>query len=88
MSESEVTRKGLRGIRPGREAIPGKTGDDARRWRRKGRAEQPMVPEPEFTSYYGKPVLNPPVWEARGHRRGTLLPRRAGFQAALSLLAA
>jgi hypothetical protein len=36
-----------------------------RRWRRKGRAEQPMVPKAEFTSYYGKPVLNPPVWEAR-----------------------
>jgi hypothetical protein len=29
------------------------------------RAEQPVVPEAEFTSYYGKPVLNPPVWEAR-----------------------
>ena len=29
------------------------------------RAEQPMVPKAEFTSYYGKPVLNPPVWEAR-----------------------
>jgi formate-dependent nitrite reductase membrane component NrfD len=24
-----------------------------------------MVPQAEFTSYYGKPVLNPPVWEAR-----------------------
>jgi Polysulphide reductase, NrfD len=24
-----------------------------------------MVPDAEFTSYYGKPVLNPPVWEAR-----------------------
>ena len=35
------------------------------RWRRKRRAEQPMVPRAEFTSYYGKPVLNPPVWEAR-----------------------
>ena len=37
----------------------------ARRWRRKDRAERPMVPKTEFTSYYGKPVLNPPVWEAR-----------------------
>jgi hypothetical protein len=37
----------------------------ASRWRRKRRAEQPMVPRAEFTSYYGKPVLNPPVWEAR-----------------------
>jgi len=34
------------------------------RWRRKRRAEQPMVPKAEFSSYYGKPVLNPPVWEA------------------------
>jgi hypothetical protein len=24
-----------------------------------------MVPRAEFTSYYGKPVLNPPVWEVR-----------------------
>lgn len=24
-----------------------------------------MVPEAQFGSYYGKPVLNPPVWEAR-----------------------
>jgi formate-dependent nitrite reductase membrane component NrfD len=24
-----------------------------------------MVPPAEFTSYYGKPILNPPVWEAR-----------------------
>ena len=26
------------------------------------RGEQPMVPPAEFTSYYGKPVLNSPVW--------------------------
>jgi DMSO reductase anchor subunit len=32
------------------------------RWRRKRRPEL-MVPKAEFTSYYGKPVLNPPVWE-------------------------
>lgn len=35
----------------------------ARRGRRGG--EQPMVPPAEFTSYYGKPVLNAPVWEPR-----------------------
>jgi hypothetical protein len=29
---------------------------------RKRRAEQPVVPRADFTSYYGKPVLNPPVW--------------------------
>jgi hypothetical protein len=62
MSETEVTGKGPRGDRPGRHAVPG----DGRRWRRRGgRAEQPMVPKAEFTSYYGKPVLNPPVWEPR-----------------------
>jgi DMSO reductase anchor subunit len=27
--------------------------------------ERPMVPKADFTSYYGKPVLNQPVWEAR-----------------------
>ncbi|HEY0937156.1 MAG TPA: NrfD/PsrC family molybdoenzyme membrane anchor subunit, partial [Trebonia sp.] len=81
---SEATRAGLRGQRPGREAVPakgrhaapgqpasgqraggGRAGGDPRRWRRGRRAEQPMVPEAEFTSYYGKPVLNAPVWEAR-----------------------
>jgi len=36
----------------------------ARSWRRKRRAEQAMVPPAEFRSYYGKPVLNPPVWTA------------------------
>jgi formate-dependent nitrite reductase membrane component NrfD len=64
VSESEVTRKGPPGNRPDREAVSGNAGDAVRRWRRKGRAERPMVPKAEFTSYYGKPVLNPPVWEA------------------------
>jgi formate-dependent nitrite reductase membrane component NrfD len=62
MSSSDVTRKGLRGTRPGREAVAGVT---ASRRRRGGRGEQPMVPPAEFTSYYGKPVLNAPVWAAR-----------------------
>jgi hypothetical protein len=33
-----------------------------RRGRRGGRAEQPMVPDAEFTSYYGRPVIKEPVW--------------------------
>jgi len=37
----------------------------ASRWRRKRRAEQPMVPKATFSSYYGKPVLKAPVWKAR-----------------------
>lgn len=29
-----------------------------------GSREMPMVPEPEFTSYYGRPVVKAPPWEA------------------------
>src|SRR5947209_5347871 len=32
--------------------------------KRGGRGEQPMVPDAEFTSYYGLPVLNGPVWHS------------------------
>ena len=60
MSGSDVTRGGLRGVRPGREAT---TGVNTGRRGRRGRGEQPMVPDAEFTSYYGKPVINPPVWK-------------------------
>ncbi|PRX43429.1 polysulfide reductase NrfD [Prauserella shujinwangii] len=44
--------------RPAREAMTGvHTG-------RKRKGEQPVVPDTEFTSYYGKPVLNGPVWKS------------------------
>ncbi len=37
----------------------------ARRWRGKGdRGERPVVPRAEFRSYYGRPVLQEPVWKA------------------------
>ncbi|MER6474313.1 NrfD/PsrC family molybdoenzyme membrane anchor subunit [Streptomyces collinus] len=63
MSESDVTREGLRGERPGREAPTGaEAGRRRNRRGRGGRGEQPMVPEAEFSSYYGKPVLNKPTW--------------------------
>ena len=65
MSEAEAPA-GLRGQRAGREAVPGRgSGGPAGHGGAGGRAERPMVPKAEFTSYYGKPVLNPPVWEAR-----------------------
>jgi formate-dependent nitrite reductase membrane component NrfD len=32
--------------------------------RRRRRAEQPVVPDPQFTSYYGRPVIKEPVWSA------------------------
>ncbi|MFL6056285.1 MAG: NrfD/PsrC family molybdoenzyme membrane anchor subunit [Actinoallomurus sp.] len=60
MSESDVTKEGIRGERPGREALVGK-GMSRRRKGRRG--ERAMVPEAKFTSYYGKPILNPPRWE-------------------------
>jgi len=34
------------------------------RRRRRRRGEQPMVPDAEFTSYYGRPVIKEPVWQA------------------------
>jgi formate-dependent nitrite reductase membrane component NrfD len=62
MSESDVTREGVQGARPGREAVTG--GRTGRRRRRRGKGEQPVVPEARFSSYYGKPVLNKPTWKA------------------------
>ncbi|MFE1193879.1 NrfD/PsrC family molybdoenzyme membrane anchor subunit [Streptomyces olivaceoviridis] len=61
MSESDVTRDGVRHARPGRQAPTGVRA--GRRRRRRGRGEQPMVPDAEFSSYYGKPVLNKPTWK-------------------------
>lgn len=71
MNQTEVTTDGLKNVRPGREAVTGvHTGKGpegqpptARQQRRRG-GEQPMVPEAEFASYYGKPILNSPVWES------------------------
>jgi DMSO reductase anchor subunit len=75
MSGSDVTKEGLEGVRPGREATvgvnlgPGGTAQSAGRVRdgRSGRGaagEQAMVPPAEFRSYYGMPVINKPVWES------------------------
>jgi hypothetical protein len=38
------------------------TGVAAGRRRRRGRGEQPVVPDAQFTSYYGRPVIKRPVW--------------------------
>jgi hypothetical protein len=40
------------------------SGFTGRRRGRRGRGEQSMVPPAEFSSYYGKPVINSPVWQA------------------------
>lgn len=62
MSESDVTRDGVEGARPGRDALTGSRA--GRRRRRRGRGERAMVPAAAFSSYYGKPVLNKPTWKA------------------------
>ncbi|MFJ5531804.1 NrfD/PsrC family molybdoenzyme membrane anchor subunit [Streptomyces sp. NPDC093261] len=62
MSGSDVTRGGMEGARPGRDALTGAS--TGRRRRRRGRGEQAMVPEAQFSSYYGKPILNRPTWSA------------------------
>lgn len=43
------------------------TGDVHRLPQRKrgGRGEKKMVPDAQFESYYGKPILNKPTWESR-----------------------
>ncbi|MUN39573.1 NrfD/PsrC family molybdoenzyme membrane anchor subunit [Actinomadura litoris] len=38
--------------------------EERARGRRRRRGEQAMVPEAEFSSYYGRPVLKPPRWKA------------------------
>ncbi|MDD9205913.1 polysulfide reductase NrfD, partial [Georgenia sp. 10Sc9-8] len=69
-----VGRSGPVDPAPGREATPGSQGgNDApdgpespggrKRRRRGARGEQTMVPEAEFTSYYGRPIVKPAPWE-------------------------
>ncbi|GHJ42510.1 NrfD/PsrC family molybdoenzyme membrane anchor subunit [Streptomyces sp. TS71-3] len=75
MSNSDVTRHGIEGERPGRQATPGalRQGPRAdpdgagtgRRGRRRRGGEEPMVPRADFTSYYGRPVIKAPSWAAR-----------------------
>lgn len=72
MNQTEVTKEGLKHVRPGREATTGvnvgpgggKAADAAPGTRRASRGEQATVPDAEFRSYYGKPIINQPVWEA------------------------
>jgi formate-dependent nitrite reductase membrane component NrfD len=62
------------------------TADTGTRHRgRKGRGERLVVPPAEFTSYYGRPILKPPTWEARDIAGYLFL---GGLAGASSLLAA
>lgn len=64
MSESDVTRDGVQGARPGREAVTGEATGRRRRRRGGRRGEESMVPKARFSSYYGRPVLKTPTWKA------------------------
>jgi formate-dependent nitrite reductase membrane component NrfD len=59
VSEAEVTREGLGGVRPDREA---------RVWssenRGNGRGGRRRRREEAFTSYYGRPIVKEPTWQA------------------------
>jgi Polysulphide reductase, NrfD len=64
---TDVTKQGLVGERPGREAMIGAhttTTDRFRPGRKKRRrgGEELMVPPAEPVSYYGRPVIKAPVW--------------------------
>jgi formate-dependent nitrite reductase membrane component NrfD len=87
VSDAEVTREGLGGVRPGREArtwshggLDGQPEAGGRRRRR----EEGAFDHPG-SSYYGKPIINPPVWEERDIA-GYLFA--GGLAGASSLLAA
>lgn len=58
------------------------TGREGRRGGRRG--EQPMVPQAEFESYYGRPVLKEPVWRAPDVPGYLFLGGLAGASSALA----
>lgn len=61
---SDVTRDGLRAIRPDRDAVAGVATGKRRQRRNVQRDGAPTVPEAEFNSYYNLPVINKPVWQS------------------------
>jgi formate-dependent nitrite reductase membrane component NrfD len=72
MNSSDVTKDGPQGARPDRKATTGVNHAPGRARRqvrgssgRRHRSAGSVVPEPEFQSYYGRPIINAPVWEAR-----------------------
>jgi formate-dependent nitrite reductase membrane component NrfD len=50
--------------RPDRQAVTGAKDRRRKGGSRRGRGERAMVPDADFRSYYGKPILNKPTWSA------------------------
>jgi formate-dependent nitrite reductase membrane component NrfD len=69
VSDAKVTREGLEGVQPGREARSWSQGGDGRDGGDEGRGEGKRPRRrregDQFSSYYGKPIINLPVWEER-----------------------
>ena len=67
----------------------GKAAEGRRRRRGGGRrgGEIPMVEEAEFTSYYGRPIIKPPVWKSPDVPLYLFLGGAAGSSAILAALA-
>jgi hypothetical protein len=61
-SEDGTGREGVQNFGEGRHAVIGSAGGRRGR-RRRRRGEELMVPDAEFTSYYGRPILKPAPWE-------------------------
>jgi formate-dependent nitrite reductase membrane component NrfD len=60
----EVRRSGLTDERPGRKAVADQSAGEAmRHGRRRRGGERTVVPDAEFTSYYGRPIVKPAPWE-------------------------
>lgn len=57
------------------------------RRRRRGRGERLMVPDAEFTSYYGRPVLKEPTWKVPDVPAYLYLGGVAGVSASVAALA-
>ncbi|MDT0303703.1 NrfD/PsrC family molybdoenzyme membrane anchor subunit [Streptomonospora wellingtoniae] len=83
MSTSDVTKEGIRGSRPAREAVTGavSTLDGHRRERRPGGGRADGA---EFRSYYDRPVLNQITWQARDVAGYLFLGGLAGASSALA----
>jgi polysulfide reductase-like protein len=89
VSDARVAREGLEGVRPGREASSDYSTRRPRKGgRRGGRGEQPTVPDADFRSYYGKPVLNKPVWSPQDIAGYLFLGGLAGGSSLLAAAAA
>ncbi|UMG93518.1 NrfD/PsrC family molybdoenzyme membrane anchor subunit [Nocardioides sp. TF02-7] len=59
--DTAVGRDGPEGVRSQTTAVPGVP---AHGGRRRGRGERTMVPDADFVSYYGRPIVKPAPWEA------------------------